>query len=80
MDWIALVLGGCFRLSNAMNEKEKLDIETHIAAWHLVWLVERGHVTDRTSIKCAVYYLEAYADLYSDENCRYRAQKLRDRK
>ena len=61
-----------------MNEKEKLDIESHIAAWHLIWLVENGHLNDRTSLKVAFDYLSAYADRYADENCRYRANKIKN--
>ena len=60
-----------------MNEKEKLDRAACDSAWHIVWLVENGHLNDRTSLKVAFDYLSAYADLYADENCRFRAQKLR---
>ena len=61
-----------------MNEKEKLDRAACDSAWHIVWLVENGHITDITSIKIAAKFLEAYADLYADENCRFRSQKLKN--
>ncbi|NBX50629.1 hypothetical protein EBT25_12000, partial [bacterium] len=46
-----------------MTEKEKLDRAACDSAWHIVWLVENGHLNDRTSLKVAFDYLSAYADL-----------------
>ena len=63
-----------------MPEKEKLEQAAYNASWQLVWLVERGHVTDIQSIALSVKFIESYSDLYADENCRVRAQKLREGK
>ena len=63
---------------NREEQFEQLAIASHFCAWQIVWLVENGHLDDKTSLKGAFDYLSAYADRYSDENCRFRAQKLKN--
>ena len=60
------------------TDERELDRAAYDCAWHVVWLVENGHITDITSVKIAAKFLEAYADIYADENCRFRAQKLKN--
>lgn len=61
-----------------MTEKEKLEQAAYESAWAFVGEVERGNISCEPCRKLAAKFLEAYADLYSDENCRYRAQKIKN--
>ena len=61
-----------------MTEKEKLDQAAYECAWEFVHEVERGNLSCEQCRNLAAKFLSAYADRYLDENCRFRAQKLRE--
>ncbi len=61
-----------------MTEKEKLEQAAYESAWAFVGEVERGKISCEPCRKIAAKFLSAYADRYLDENCRFRAQKLRE--
>jgi len=60
-----------------LNIREKLDSLAYESAWAFVHCVENGETKAEPHRRLAAKFLEAYADRYNDENCRYRAQKLR---
>ena len=60
-----------------MTEKEKLEQAAYESAWAFVGEVERGNLSCQQCRNLAAKFLSAYADLYADENCRFRAQKLK---
>ncbi len=62
-----------------MNEKEKLDQAAYESAWAFVGEVEHGNISCDAYRKLAAKFLSAYADRYSDENCRDKAQKLKNK-
>ena len=61
-----------------MTEKEKLEQAAYESAWTFVNEVERGNLSCEQSRRLAAKFLSAYADRYEDENCRFRAQKLKN--
>lgn len=60
-----------------MTEKEKLEQAAYESAWSFVGEVERGNLSCQQCRRLAAKFLSAYADRYEDENCRFRAQKLK---
>jgi hypothetical protein len=60
-----------------MTEKEKLEQAAYESAWSFVGEVERGNLSCEQCRRLAAKFLSAYADRYEDENCRFRAQKLK---
>ena len=69
-------------ISNAMNTdsdtKEKLDLAAYQSAWAFVGEVERGNISYDICRRLAAKFLEAYAERYNDENCRFRARKIKN--
>ncbi len=67
-------------MTTEANQKEKLDALAFDAAWAFVHCVENGETKAELHRKLAAKFLEAYAERYADENCRFRARKLREGK
>ena len=65
-------------MSTEENTKEKLAALAYESAWELVYCVENGETKAEPHRRLAARFLSAYADRYNDENCRFRARKLRE--
>ena len=65
-------------MTTEANPKEKLDALAYESAWAFVYCVENGETKAEPHRRLAAKFLEAYAERYNDENCRYRAQKIKN--
>ena len=61
-----------------LNIREKLAALAYESAWELVHCVESGETKAEPYRRLAAKFLEAYADRYNDENCRFRARKIKN--
>ena len=65
-------------MTTEANPKEKLDALAFDAAWAFVHCVENGETKAEPHRRLAAKFLEAYAERYNDENCRFRARKIKN--
>jgi hypothetical protein len=61
-----------------LNIREKLAALAYESAWELVHCVESGETKAEPYRRLAAKFLDAYADRYNDENCRFRARKIKN--
>ena len=65
-------------MSTVPDTKEQLDALAYDAAWSFVHCVENGETNAEPHRRLAAKFLEAYAERYNDENCRFRARKIKN--
>lgn len=65
-------------MSTVPDTKEKLDSLAYESAWAFVHCVENGETKAEPHRRLAAKFLEAYAERYNDENCRFRARKIKN--